>query len=174
MSKNSITQNNFRYLSSIEWPTWLLIIFVYASWFLLLQYYHLIGPIFAVPLLIVTCALYGSMCHELIHGHPTRITTLNTLLASIPLTLFLPFPIYRESHLQHHHDENITLPGKDPESYYVSASEYQLKSRPGKMFAWINMTIAGRLLFNPLIEILGLAKLAFEAIKSVDSNALKI
>ena len=174
MSNNSITHNNDRYLSSVEWPTWLLIIFVYGSWFLLLQYYHLIGPIFAAPLLIVTCTLYGSMCHEIIHGHPTRITTLNTLLASTPLTLFLPYPIYRESHLQHHHDENITLPGKDPESYYVSASEYRLKSRPGKMFAWINMTIAGRLLFNPMIEILGLAKLAFKAIKSVDADALKV
>lgn len=114
------------------------------------------------------------MCHELIHGHPTRITTVNTLLASIPLTLFLPYEIYRESHLQHHHDENITLPGKDPESYYCSASEYQRKSRLGKVFAWINMTIIGRLLFNPAVEIFRLGKLAFNAMQSGDAGALRV
>jgi len=163
-----------RFPVSFEWPTWLLIISVYGSWFLLMQYYHSLGPILASPLLIVFCALHGSMCHELIHGHPTRITALNTLLGSVPLTLFLPYSIYRESHLTHHHDVNITLPGEDPESYYCSASEYQRKSRTGKMFAWVNMTIAGRLLFNPAVEILGLGKLAFNAVKSSDTQALKI
>jgi len=166
--------NGNRNLATIEWPTWLLILSVYGSWFLLLQYYNLIGPIFAIPLLIFICALYGSMCHELIHGHPTRITAINTLLGSIPLTLFLPYPIYRESHLQHHYDENITLPGKDPESYYCSASEYQRKSPLGKAFAWINMTIIGRLLFNPAVEIFRLGKLAFKAAKSGDAEALRV
>jgi fatty acid desaturase len=120
-----------------------------------MQYYHAIGPIIALPLLIVICALHGSMCHELIHSHPTRITWINTLLGSVPLTLFLPYPIYRESHLEHHHDESITLPGKDPESYYCSATAYQNKSGLAKAFAWVNMTIAGRLLFNPSVEFSG-------------------
>jgi len=157
-----------------EWPTWLLILAVYGGWILLIQHYHLIGPIFVAPLLILVCALHGSMCHELIHGHPTRITAFNSLLGSVPLTLFLPYPVYRESHLTHHHDENITLPGKDPESYYCSADEYRRKSRPGKIFAWVNMTIAGRLLFNPAVEVLGLGKLALNAVKSGDTQALNI
>jgi len=174
MNKSNIPHSNYSSLALIEWPTWLLILSVYGSWFLLFQYYHLIGPIFAIPLLVLVCALHGSMCHELIHGHPTRISSLNALLGSAPLTLFLPYPIYRESHLQHHHDENITLPGKDPESYYCSASEYRLKTRLGKIFAWINMTIVGRLLFNPMIEIHGLGKQAIKAVKMTDINSLKV
>jgi fatty acid desaturase len=157
-----------------EWPTWALIISVYGSWFLAMHYYLALGPILAAPLLIVICALHGSMCHELIHGHPTRITALNTLPGSVPLTLFLPYPVYRESHLNHHHDESITLPGKDPESYYCSANEYRRKSKLGKIFAWINMTVAGRLLFNPASEIFRLGKLAFSTLISGDANALKV
>jgi len=174
MNKDKSSHIDFRTLTPIEWPTWLLILSVYGGWLILLQYYHLFGPVFAAPLLIVVCALHGSMCHELIHGHPTRITALNNLMASVPLTLFLPYPIYRETHLSHHHDENITLPGKDPESYYCSENEYRRKSRLGKYFAWINMTIAGRLLFGPAIEISRLGKLLFYALKSNDAGALKV
>lgn len=170
---NSAHDDN-RYSALIESPTWMLIILVYGSWFLLVQNYHLIGPIIAAPLLVIVCTLFGSLCHELIHGHPTRITILNTLLGSIPLTLFLPYPIYRESHIQHHCDENITMPGIDPESYYCSASDYRLKSKLGKVFAWVNMTIAGRLLFSPVIEIFKLITLAFKAVKTADTSALKI
>jgi fatty acid desaturase len=174
MNSRNTSQDRRLDPASFEWPTWLLVLAVYGGWILLLQHYHLIGPIFAAPLLILVCALHGSMCHELIHGHPTRITAFNSLLGSIPLTLFLPYPIYRESHLTHHHDENITLPGKDPESYYCSASEYRRKSRPGKLFAWINMTIAGRLLFNPAIEIFSLGKLVCNALKTGEVHALKV
>ncbi len=174
MNNNITSRDKYATAVSIEWPTWILIASVHGSWFALLQYYHSIGPIIAAPLLIVVCALHGSMCHELIHGHPTRITMLNSLFGSIPLTLFLPYSIYRESHLNHHHDENITLPGKDPESYYCSASEYQRKSRLGKIFAWMNMTIAGRLLFNPALEIYRLGGLAFNTLKTGDADALRV
>lgn len=174
MNKSDISNSDSKFLASTEWPTWLLIVSVYGGWLLILQYYHSMGPIFAVPFLILVCALHGSMCHELIHGHPTRIMVFNTLLASVPLTLFLPYPIYRETHLIHHHDENITLPGIDPESYYCSASEYRRKTWLGKGFAWINMTIAGRLLFNPAIEVLGLGRQAFKSLKSADTDALRV
>jgi len=160
--------------STIEWPTWLLIVFVYSSWLLLLQFYHNLGAIVAIPLLVIISALHGSMCHEIIHGHPTRIAWFNAMLGRIPLTLFLPYPIYRESHLQHHRDADITIPGRDPESYYCSASEYQKKWQLGKAFAWINMTVAGRLLFNPAVEILRLAKMAITAVISFDIKAIKV
>ena len=158
--------------SPIEWPTWLLIVFVYNSWLLLLQFYHDLGAILAIPLLTFICALHGSMCHEIIHGHPTRMAWFNALLGRIPLTLFLPYPIYCESHLQHHHDEDITIPGRDPESYYCSANEYQNKSKPGKVFAWVNMTVAGRLLLNPAVEIFRLTKMVSTAVITFDIRAI--
>jgi len=174
MNKTFDNHGGGRHLASFEWPTWLLIVSVYGSWILLMQYYHVLGAVLALPLLVLVCALHGSMCHELIHGHPTRRQAVNDLLASIPLTLFLPYPIYRDSHLTHHHDENITLPGKDPESYYCSAAEYQRKTRLGKGFAWVNMTIVGRLLFNPAVEISRLGQLVLKALKSGDGDALKV
>ena len=162
------------FTASFEWPTWLLILSVYGSWLLFMQYYHALGAVVAMPLLAVVCALHGSLCHELIHGHPTRSARINALIGSVPLTLFLPYPIYRDTHLAHHHDENITIPGRDPESYYCSARDYERKSKAGRIFAWINMTIAGRLLFNPALEVAALAKHAANAIKTGDAEALRI
>ncbi len=174
LNHDTTSADKYGTAASIEWPTWVLIILVYGSWFVLLQLYHSIGPVITAPLLIVVCALHGSMCHELIHGHPTRITMINSLLGSVPLTLFLPYPIYRESHLNHHQDENITLPGKDPESYYCSAIEYQRKSKLNKVFMWINMTVVGRLLFNPAVEVFRLGKLALNALTTGDIAALRV
>ncbi len=34
-----------------------------------------------------------------------------------------PYPLYRKSHTTHHRDINLTIPGVDTESYYVSPAE---------------------------------------------------
>ena len=174
MRSNSKTKPDRFSVPRFEWQTWLLIIAVYGSWLSIIQNYAAMSPLVAIPLLIIVCALHGSMCHELIHGHPTRNNGLNDLLGSIPLMLFLPYPIYRESHLQHHRDESITLPGQDPESYFCSAAEYRNKSSLGKAMAWINMTVVGRLLFHPAIEIIGLVRHLARSFISLDFTGMRI
>ena len=72
------------------------------------------------------------------------------MLASAPLSLWLPYVLYRESHLAHHATEGLTTPGDDPETHY--------RSRPVGVFAQLDhglsiatSTLLGRLLFGPPI-----------------------
>ena len=174
MTTTTLPNHRSGFTATFEWQTGLLITGVYASWFLLAQNYHLIGPLFAIPLLGIVVTLFGSTAHEIIHGHPTRNARLNSLLVGIPLTLFLPFPIYRDTHLRHHRDENITIPGKDPESFYCSARDYQRKSKLGRALAWLNMTMIGRLLFSPAIEIYHLGLHALTAVLNGDRVNIRL
>lgn len=64
-------------------------------------------------------AWHGSLQHEVLHGHPTRWQGLNTVLASAPLVLWLPYPLYYSRHRRHHIIASLTDPLEDPESFYV-------------------------------------------------------
>jgi len=55
-----------------EWPTWLLIAAVYGSWFAVVVYARELGPWPTALLLTLIVCWYGSLQHELLHGHPTR------------------------------------------------------------------------------------------------------
>ena len=80
----------------------------------------LIGLI-ALPVL---AAFHTSLQHETIHGHPTPFHGLNELLVSLPLGAVFPFRRYRDLHLKHHNDMNLTDPYEDPESYFWPLCEY--------------------------------------------------
>ncbi len=63
--------------------------------------------------------------HEVIHGHPTPWRTVNEALGVWPLSLWLPYRIYRETHMRHHQDANLTDPFEDPESYYWTTAGWR-------------------------------------------------
>ncbi|MGO4610772.1 hypothetical protein AB4142_31040, partial [Variovorax sp. 2RAF20] len=67
-----------------EWPTWLLLIGVYAAWFGVLLASAWLGLWLSTLLLIPIVVLWMSVQHELLHGHPTRFTSLNKLLGYAP------------------------------------------------------------------------------------------
>ena len=69
-------------------------------------------------------AWQASLQHEIIHGHPTRSRRLNRLIGCWPLLLWLPFEVYRISHLVHHRDERLTDPLDDPESHYWTPEQW--------------------------------------------------
>ena len=108
-----------------QWPTWLLLIAVPGAWFTLLLYSPLIGVFWTTVLLIPVVVLWMSVQHELLHGHPTRWNWLNKVLGYAPFALWYPYTLYRDSHLQHHRDHDLTLPGVDPESRYLSQAHWQ-------------------------------------------------
>lgn len=135
-------------IKATEWPTWLLIVFVYSSWWGGLTLYQSVGPVMGVFLVFV-CALHSSMQHELLHGHPTSSTSFNTVMAILPLALLYPYFHYRESHLAHHNKENLTLPGVDPESYYVSMADWEKQSEGFHLYYVFYKTVLGRLLCGP-------------------------
>ncbi len=99
---------------------------------------------------------YGSLQHETIHGHPTSSRRINTLLASLPLSLWLPYRLYRETHLRHHrhHGRYLTQVGRDPESFYLRPGTLALAGRLRRVIHRANCTFAGRIVLGPAVAIL--------------------
>lgn len=137
----------------LELPTLLLAVAIYGGWLLLTWFWAAIPLWLLVPLAAWTIAWQGSLQHEVIHGHPTRHRAINDAIGWPPLSLWLPYPIYRSSHLHHHCDEQLTDPLDDPESFYVTESNWH--TLPGwlKPLFRFNQTLAGRLLVGPAFMI---------------------
>src|SRR5262252_2644070 len=140
-----------------EAPTYLVALGVYAGWGALTLWYHALPAWLILPLGGFLLALHGSLQHEAIHGHPTRWATINLLIAGAPLGLWLPYPIYRESHLSHHACGRLTDPIQDPESFYVAPDRWQRMSSASRALHWILSTLAGRLVLGPLVVLLRFA-----------------
>ena len=79
--------------------------------------YEAVKAAFGNPLVVALFAVLGgwymSVQHETLHGHPTRLRWLNELMIFATPTFWLPFGRYRETHLQHHHDIDLTDPVRD-------------------------------------------------------------
>ncbi|MGI9353935.1 MAG: fatty acid desaturase, partial [Rhizobiaceae bacterium] len=110
---------------SIEWATLALIALCYGGWVLssllwLTSFWWL-----APPLMTVLAAFHGSLQHETVHGHPTPWQAANEVLVSLPLGVIFPYRRYRDLHLRHHNDANLTDPFEDPESYFWPLSHYR-------------------------------------------------
>lgn len=137
---------------SVEWPTVQLAVAIYGGW-LALTWWH---AALSTPLTVLVgawlVAWQGSLQHETIHGHPTRWRRVNDTIGFVPLSLYLPYTLYRRSHLAHHASESITHPRHDPESRYLKAD--------GAAWRWLarlQATLSGRLLIGPLVAVLELA-----------------
>ncbi|AMB85491.1 fatty acid desaturase [Pseudomonas agarici] len=141
-----------------EWPTWLLLVAVYGGWFATLLGSHHLGLWPSTMLLIVLVAWWLSVQHELLHGHPTRFVGLNKLLGYAPFAVWYPYTLYRDSHLLHHHDEDLTLPGIDPESRYLRQQDWQRCSLFKKGLYRLNKTVFGRLLVGAPLALLSLVQ----------------
>jgi len=142
------------FASQTEWPTWLLLVGFYLAWTLVIFYGQALGELFTVVVMIPLIVLWMSIQHELIHGHPTRWPALNRALGFLPFAVWYPYDIYRDTHLAHHNDADLTVPGRDPESRYVTR-DFWLQS-PGYLRAllWANKTLAGRLLMGAPLAVM--------------------
>jgi fatty acid desaturase len=136
-----------------EWPTWLLIAVIHGGWLATLVFWRELGSVTATALMIWWCAWYMSLQHELIHGHPTSNSSINRLFGYLPLAVWYPYRLYRDSHLRHHVDADLTLPALDTESSYVSSITWEGMNRPLRALLWFNKTFWGRLLVGPAIAI---------------------
>lgn len=122
----------------------------WGGWVALLVWHDALPWPITVAGFALLCAWYMSLQHEVIHRHPTPWRWLNDAIGAAPLALWLPYPVYRETHLRHH-DVELTVPGVDPESFYVSADEWQRASRPRRAVLWANRTLLGRTLIGPVL-----------------------
>jgi len=136
-----------------ELPTWLLIITIYGGWFATVAWWQTIGLLPATLLLIWLSTWYMSLQHELLHGHPTRFPRLNQLFGLIPFSIWYPYGTYRDLHLQHHYDEDLTVPETDPESYYFTERRWHHFNGIQRLLVRLRNTFPGRLLLTPLLTI---------------------
>jgi fatty acid desaturase len=152
------------FIERTEWPTWLLIASIHGGWLGVVIAVHAghLSLLAATPLLIVLCAWHMSLQHELLHGHPTRSVRFNQLLGSVPLSIWYPYRIYRDSHLAHHRDARLTTPGLDPESNYVLDEQWRAAS-PLQRGLWrARKTFIGRLVVGPPLSIVTMLKGTFD------------
>ncbi len=158
----------------VEAPTVALAVAIYGGWVGVTLAWRFIPW----PLLVVfggwLTAWQSSLQHETIHGHPTRSRAVNDAIGWPPLSLWLPYPIYRASHLRHHNDERLTDPIEDPESAYVTPAVWDRVGPVGRFVLKLNATFVGRLLIGPAIMIGGFLVSEIRAIIAGDRPHLGI
>jgi fatty acid desaturase len=156
---------------TVEWPTIGLVFLSHAAWFALGYWVYPIQPFLALVLMPFAIALHSSLQHEALHGHPTRNALVNEALVFFPLGLFYPYRRFKAMHLKHHHDERLTDPYDDPESYYRAAMDWERLPVWFKRILELNNTMAGRFLLGPALMAGGFAwaelKLALAGDKKV-------
>jgi fatty acid desaturase len=136
---------------AIEWPTLALLAAVLAAWAGLTVWAEAIGPWPTALLLALVLAQHSSLQHELLHGHPFADQRLNDALGFPALGLFVPYHRFRDTHLAHHHDPNLTDPYDDPESNYLDPAVWARLPRPLRGLLIANNTLLGRMLIGPLV-----------------------
>lgn len=131
----------------VEWPTLGLIALCYGVWALGTVIWWPVGMI-CVALAV---ALHSSLQHEVIHGHPTASDRLNAALVFPALGLLIPFGRFRDTHLAHHWDADLTDPYDDPESNYLDPKIWRRLPGWTQAILRFNNTLAGRVLVGAII-----------------------
>lgn len=142
------------YSREIEWPTLGLILAVYTV-LIALVWFHASLPWWIIfPVGAYCAALHASLQHEVLHGHPTGNRFINEALVFVTPTMWLPYHRYRQTHLSHHNDSNLTDPLLDPESYYLLPEAWAEVTGIRRVLFEINYTLAGRMIIGPAISII--------------------
>ena len=127
-----------------DWRTLIIAALVYTGWFAAV-FTHKQLPWWATfALLTWFGAWHLSLQHELVHGHPFRNSKLNAALASLSVTLWVPFLSFKRDHISHH-NTTLTHPELDTESYYSLPENWRKSNRLLRSIYWANRTLAFRL-----------------------------
>ena len=135
-------------IAAVEVPTLVLAVVLYGTWLAVTAAYQVLPLALVAPLTAVLLTLHSSLQHEIIHGHPTRNPLVNRLLGIVPLSLWLPFIIYRGEHLAHHVEARLTDPFDDPESYYWTPADWAQLNPITRGVLRVQQTLAGRVLIG--------------------------
>jgi fatty acid desaturase len=155
MSRRRLQRDPTARADTIELPTLAVALTIYGVFFGFTWFYADL-PLWLVALgMSVVLAWYGSLQHETIHDHPTPWRALNATLACAPLSLWLPYAIYRDLHLRHHRygGRYLTVPVVDPESFYLAPTRAAGLGNLLRALHAANTTLAGRLLVGPALSI---------------------
>ena len=152
-SKDLPSQSALSGITRIEWQTVVLALVIYGGFLGITWFWQQLPLAVVIALGGWIIAWHGSLQHEVIHGHPTRSRSINDAIGWPPLSLWLPYAIYREGHLTHHRDEHLTDPIEDPESSYLTQAAWDRLGGVGRSLARWNSTLFGRLALGPMVMI---------------------
>ena len=141
-----------------EWATLGLMAACYGLWIFGGLLWQTSWWILGLIILPFVAAFHTSLQHEVIHEHPTRFQWLNELLVSLPIGAIFPYRRYKDLHLKHHNDLNLTDPYEDPESYFWPLCQYTAMRPFMKRLFLVNNTLAGRLIVGPLLTLYGFTR----------------
>ncbi|OWU69016.1 fatty acid desaturase [Marinibacterium profundimaris] len=135
----------------VEWPTVILAGLCYGGWALAVFWLAQLSPWLSVPVLALLLALHSSLSHEALHGHPFPNRHWNEALVALPLGLFVPYARFRDLHLEHHRDSDLTDPYDDPETNYLDPAVWRALPPWRRHLARANNTLLGRMVLGPAI-----------------------
>jgi len=150
----------------VEWPTIAVAVAIAGGLGAVLTWHEHLPTIAVVVALALLSGWYGSLQHEVIHGHPTPWPVVNTALASVPIGLVVRFADYRRTHLDHHAAPDLTDPDTDPESFYVSPQRWARAGPLERALLIACSTLAGRLILGPVVVTAGQCRREARAIRA--------
>ncbi|WP_299691133.1 fatty acid desaturase [uncultured Tateyamaria sp.] len=129
-------------------------------------------PLVATFVVVLALVLHASLSHEVLHGHPFPSRKVNEALVIVNPGLFIPYIRFRDTHLAHHQDANLTDPYDDPETNYLDPVVWAALPRwRRRLLAW-NNTLLGRMAIGPLVAQAAFMAADWRAIRGGDRQVL--
>ena len=160
-------------VAAVEWPTLGLLVGTYGLWALGTTWAAELWLPLGMFCVMLAAVLHSSLCHEALHGHPTRLKWLNETLVFVQLSLVIPYGRFRDLHLIHHRDENLTDPYDDPESNYRDPKVWAVMPRWGQALLRFNNRLLGRIVIGPAVGQFFFMREDWRAIRAGDTAALR-
>ena len=129
----------------IEWPTLALVVGCYVVWGLGTTVLAQLSLPVGLVVTALAIALFASLQHEIIHKHPFENQRLNEALVFPGLTVLIPYLRFRDTHLDHHMNADLTDPYDDPESNYLDPKVWERLPKALRAVLRFNNTLMGRL-----------------------------
>ncbi|MGV6850414.1 MAG: fatty acid desaturase [Marinibacterium sp.] len=158
----------------IEWPTLALVGLCYAGWLASVFLLPGLGLWLAIPVTAVLITLHASLTHEILHGHPFRNQRLNEALVMLPLNLAIPYARFRDQHLEHHRDADLTDPYDDPESNYADPEVWAAMPAWKQALLRANNTLLGRIVLGPVLAQVAFMAGEWRAIRAGDRALVRV
>jgi len=136
----------------VEWPTLVVILGCHAIWVLGTTWLAAQSLAAGIVVTGVAVALASSLQHEAIHGHPFRNVALNTALVFPSYNFLIPYDRFRDTHLDHHMNGNLTDPYDDPESNYLDPVVWRSLPGAARALLLFNNTLLGRILIGVAVS----------------------
>lgn len=156
----------------VEWPTLALIAASYGLLMICLFWVPMASLGLAVAILIPVIALQSSLQHEVLHGDPFARRWLGEMLVFPAFNLFVPYLRFRDTHLAHHQDANLTDPYDDPETNYLDPVVWSRLTGWRQALLNANNTLSGRMILGPIIGQIAFMAADWRAIRAGDRAVL--